>query len=103
MTKARDRLIELLDSRCYEALSKCKGENKDKKLCEFLADYLLANGVIVSPAQASDTILNANNVIICKNCKFFVDDPNARKFNLVGEGYDGLCVLKNGTIIILIV
>lgn len=35
-----------------------------------------------------------SSTIQCKNCKFFVDDPNAKKFCLVSEGYDGLCVLK---------
>ena len=52
----RERLIELLESGCYEAFSKCKGDNKDKKLCEFLADYLLASDIRVSPVKAGDKI-----------------------------------------------
>ena len=52
----REKLIELLESGCYEALSKCKGDNKDKKLCEFLADYLLASDIRVSPVKAGDKI-----------------------------------------------
>ena len=43
----RERLFELLENGFFEALSKCKGENKDKKVCDYLADYLLENGVIV--------------------------------------------------------
>ena len=43
----RERLFELLENGLFEALSKCKGEDKDKKACDFLADYLLENGVIV--------------------------------------------------------
>lgn len=52
----RERLIELLDSGCFEAISKCKGEDSNKKLCEFLADKLLANGVIVPPVVVGDTV-----------------------------------------------
>lgn len=52
----RERLIEILDSGCYEAISKCKGEDSNKKLCEFLADKLLENGVIVPPCKVGDTI-----------------------------------------------
>lgn len=52
----RDRLIELLDSGCYEAISKCKGEDSNKKLCEFLADKLLENGAIVPLINVGDTV-----------------------------------------------
>ena len=53
MTK-RERLIELLNNGFYEALSKIKGEDKDKKACDFLADFLLSNGVIVPPAKVGE-------------------------------------------------
>lgn len=52
----RERLVEILNNGFYDALSKIKGEDKDKKVCDFLADYLLSNGVIVPPVKAGDTI-----------------------------------------------
>lgn len=52
----RERLIELLDSGCYKAASKLKSDNSNKKFCEFIADYLLANGVIVPPVMVGDTV-----------------------------------------------
>lgn len=52
----RERLIELLNNGFYEALSKIKGEDKDKKACDFLADFLLENGVIVPPVAVSDMV-----------------------------------------------
>ena len=51
----RDRLIELLENGFFEALSKIKGEDKDKKACVFLADYLLGNGVKVPIVDVGDT------------------------------------------------
>ena len=52
----RDRLFELLENGFFEALSKCKGENKDKKVCDYLADYLLENGVIVPAVEIGTTV-----------------------------------------------
>lgn len=52
----RDRLFELLENGFFEALSKCKGENKDKKVCDYLADYLLENGVIVPAVKIGTTV-----------------------------------------------
>lgn len=52
----RDRLIELLENGFFEALSKIKGEDKDKKACVFLADHLIGNGVKVPPVNVGDTI-----------------------------------------------
>ena len=52
----RERLFELLENGFYEALSKCKGEDKDKKACDFLADYLLENGVIVPVVEIGTTV-----------------------------------------------
>lgn len=50
----RERLVELLNNGFYEALSKIKGEEKDKKACDFLADFLLENGVIILPCKIGD-------------------------------------------------
>ena len=52
----RERLFELLENGFYEAVSKCKGEDKDKKACDFLADYLIENGVIVPPVKTGGTV-----------------------------------------------
>lgn len=52
----RERLFELLENGFFEALSKCKGEDKDKKACDFLADYLLKNGVIVPTVEIGTTV-----------------------------------------------
>ena len=51
----RDRLIELLENGFFEALSKIKGEDKDKKACVFLADHLIGNGVKVPIVNVGDT------------------------------------------------
>lgn len=56
---------------------------------------LLKNSLaIIKKQKCTIEHFKANKAIECKNCKFFVDDPNAKKFDLVAEGYDGLCVLK---------
>lgn len=53
----REVLIELLDNGCYAATSKLKGDNNtNEKLCEFLADYLLKNGVTVPPVKIGTTV-----------------------------------------------
>lgn len=48
----REKLIALLDDGCYKACSDASG----KKVNEVLADYLLANGVIVPPVKIGDTV-----------------------------------------------
>lgn len=80
----REKLIKLLDDGCYKACSDASG----KKVNEVLADYLLANGVNVSPIKVGQSIWTAepfkDNVIregwitvimINKNgfCGFWVD------------------------------
>ena len=49
---SRDRLIELLDDGCYKACSDKSG----KKVNEFLADFLLKNGVNVPLCKIGDTV-----------------------------------------------
>ena len=49
----REKLIQLLDDACFEA---CKKKNDDIKLCHYLADSLLENGVIVPPVSVGDTV-----------------------------------------------
>ncbi len=54
--REREKLIKILENGMYEALSKINGEDKDKKCCDFLADHLLANGVIVPPVKVGDKV-----------------------------------------------
>lgn len=58
MMNEREKLVKLLENGFYEALSKIKGEDNDKKVCDFLADYLLENGIIVPPCKIGDMIYN---------------------------------------------
>lgn len=53
----REELVDLLNDACFIALSKCKGSD-DKKVCDFLADYLLEHGVAI------------RSVVRCKDCKY---------------------------------
>lgn len=49
----RERLIRLLDDACFEA---CKKKNDDIKLCHYLADHLLENGVCLPLVNENDTV-----------------------------------------------
>ena len=51
----RNRLIELLKKKYDHFCDQC-GVNKDSHYTENLADYLLANGVIVPPCKVGDKI-----------------------------------------------
>ena len=51
----RDRLIELLNKKYDHFCDQC-GVNKDSHYTDSLADYLLANGVIVPPCKVGTTI-----------------------------------------------
>lgn len=96
MIKVRDRLIELLESGYYEALSKCKGDNKDKKLCEFLSDFLLANGVKMLPVKAGDKIYE-----ICerRKSKEWVKTISERFVHGVEICADNCMIIRCGTTI----
>lgn len=52
----RDRLMELLKKGQTEWLEKEYNHETDKELAEYVADYLLAEGVIVPPCKVGDTI-----------------------------------------------
>ena len=58
----RDRLIELLNKKYDHFCDQC-GVNKDSHYTENLADYLLANGVIVPPCKVGDTLYDASEYI----------------------------------------
>jgi hypothetical protein len=53
--RMRDRLIKLLNKKYDHFCDQC-GINKDSHYTESLADYLLANGVIVPPCKVGDTV-----------------------------------------------
>lgn len=53
----RDRLIELLKSKYDHYCDQC-GVNKDSQYIENLADYLLANGVILPEKEDVSPCLN---------------------------------------------
>lgn len=53
----RDRLIELM-------IEAKRVDTEDVPFSEFLADYLLANGVIVSPCKVGDKIYQTDGVTI---------------------------------------
>ena len=50
----RDRLIELVKQRLPYGV--CVGEKSEQHFCEKVADYLLANGVIVPPCKVGTTL-----------------------------------------------
>lgn len=58
----RDRLIELLEAECGFSRYMTDDERRAK-----LADYLLANGVIVPPCKVGDTVYRLNSICSCVN------------------------------------
>lgn len=60
----RDRLIELSKKAHSEWLKKEYDHEIDKSLGEYVADYLLANGVIVLPCKVGDTVYQTDGIRI---------------------------------------
>jgi hypothetical protein len=52
----RDRLIELIKVSHREWLRKEYDHETDKNVCEYLADHLLAEGVILPPCKVGQTV-----------------------------------------------
>jgi hypothetical protein len=52
----RERLIELHTKAHTEWLQKEYDHETDKSIAEYVADYLLANGVIVPPCKVGDAV-----------------------------------------------
>ena len=73
----RDRLIELLNTKYDHWCDQC-GVNKDSHYTDSLADYLLANGVIVPPCKAGDKVWLINYQFDCLQRRFI---------EVVNEGY----------------
>lgn len=83
MTK-RERLIELLEKAIRYADEKYSDEKgfEDKKFCGFIADYLLANGVIVPPCKVGDTVYSINKTALkghWEDNRYIVDEWSALK------------------------
>lgn len=60
----RDRLIELSKKAHSEWLQKEYDHETDKDIAEYVADYLLANEVIVLPCKVGDTVYQTDGEII---------------------------------------
>jgi hypothetical protein len=54
--KMRDRLVELLNKAQNDWLRKEYDGETSKELAEYVADYLLSEGVIVPPCKVGDTV-----------------------------------------------
>lgn len=80
----RERLIELIENGFNEALRKFKGEDKDEKACEYLADYLIENGVIAPPVKVGDTVY----VNIAWTCGYLRKNLRPYKSKVVFIGID---------------
>lgn len=80
----RERLIELLNHKYDHFCDQC-GVNKDSHYTDNLADYLLANGVIVTPcyAMVEQFIKDGkfNNRITAHNGKYAVVYVDKAKWN----------------------
>lgn len=72
----RDRLIELIKASHLEWLRKEYDHETDKNICEYLADHLLAKGVIVPPCKVGTTLY------------FLYDRPYADKPDLTPRIYE---------------
>lgn len=68
----RDRLIELVrQSRCVDVWDYWNDELKQPNPIETLADYLIKNGVVLTPCRVGDTVYCINTV--------FPNDPRINK------------------------
>lgn len=86
----RERLIELLNKKYDHFCDQC-GVNKDSRYTESLADYLLANGVIVPPCKVGDTVYS--NVL--GEIEGFV--VVSMELAYMAKGFVGEFVSNNGT------
>lgn len=91
----RERLIELLDKKYDHFCDQC-GVNKDSCYTENLADYLLANGVIVLPELKHKQILYLiyNKTIKPLQVNSYIIRPefnNLLQIHLDKNGFNGCC------------
>lgn len=76
----RDKLIELIQE--SDILCNSCGENSSSYCAEFLADYLLANGVIVPSCKVGDKLYRCNQfdeivqyTVKNINCEIITENP----------------------------
>ena len=81
----RERLIELIRKGIDEHSASTNRQAFDR----YLADHLLANGVIVPPCKVGDTVYTygARRVKPWKICFLGVNSSGEYKFHLADEGY----------------
>ena len=72
----RDRLIKLCQKAQNEWLQKEYCHETNKKLEKYVADYLLANGVIVPPCKVGDRLyaISDTRIIECTCCDMHLDN-----------------------------
>jgi hypothetical protein len=65
----RDRLIEVIkNSHCVDTWNHYTDDFKEPNPIEELADYLLANGVIVPPCKVGDTLYDISEFVEERDC-----------------------------------
>ena len=66
----RDRLIELVETAKCEWKDKVLAKEKVEYLAEYIADHLLAAGIVVPPCKVGDTVyhLTSEEVLDVLNC-----------------------------------
>lgn len=88
--RARERLIELLNKKYDHFCDQC-GVNKDSHYTDNLADYLLANGVIVPPCKVGDVVYDLSfgkinaYIVETMNFKYTVNGIECEEVNGIGE------------------
>lgn len=84
----RERLVELINGKTHTM----KFQNSDhwfdfQQKCEELADYLLANGVIVLPCKVGDTVYQTDGIRIYESkIKSIIYDTNNFAFDETAIG-----------------
>lgn len=86
----RDKLIKLITKAHIEWLQKEYDHETNKSVAEYLADYLLANGVIVPPCKVGQTVykvVNDKRVKKPYECEvvgfWYSEDENCNNVHLV--------------------
>lgn len=90
----RNRLIELLNKKYDHFCDQC-GVNKDSHYTDSLADYLLANGVIVPPCKVGDKIFFVHDMCD-ENGKEYVEISNGWCVSFSLDGLWMYCRYEGG-------
>lgn len=89
----RQRLIEFIKKSHTEWLQKEYDHETDKNVAEYLADHLLANGVIVPPCKVGDTVyyIVFDNVYRGK-CHAITQHDNRLQIHLYDYDFDNASI-----------